>query len=582
MDIVFLVLLRPIGRIEISSKLPKNDQIDKSDPTCMSTGFHMRSNIMPCVNKLLGLLFGSAKCLWFNSPLVQLKEEFALSTIWHEAIVSATILTAWLFALVAGPCSDRFGRKAVILMASLVFAVGAILMGAAPEKITLLIGRLIVGIGIGLASMSVPMYLSEVAPADFRGRLVVVNNAFITGGQFIASLLCGALSTTNNGWRWMMGLAGVPAAIQLAGFLYLPESPRWLVANGKINEARAVLEKVRNPSDNKEEELSSIVEAVANSEEQSGIGEVIRSVTVRRALIIGCLLQLFQQISGINTVMYYSASIITMAGVTDKSLAIWLSAVTSSINFFCTFIGMWLVDKVGRRILTIGSLLGSTAALFALALSFHLAYLNSPVLSDDQDPGTCAAHTCGICTSKSACGFCFAGDMKNITEASCVLANHSSYNEMSKDGLCSNQTLIEEGEVTFAYDWCPYQYGWFSILGLGLYLFAFAPGMGPMPWTINSEIYPGWARATCTSIATSVNWASNLLVSLTFLTLTEVLLKHGAFYLYMGLAGLGTLVFYLILPETKGVPLENIEEVFSHPLGSKASRSEWKPKTRSF
>ena len=121
----------------------------------------------------------------------------------------------------------------------------------------------------------------------------------------------------------------------------------------------------------------------------------------------------------------------------------------------------------------------------------------------------------------------------------------------------------------YAYDYCPSSTAWLIILGLGVYLFFFAPGMGPMPWTINSEIYPLWARSTGNSLATSTNWAFNLLVSMTFLSLTEAITKQGTFYLYTGIAFIGLVYFYSVLPETKGVTLEEVEKIFKQPIFSK-------------
>ncbi|KAK4299480.1 hypothetical protein Pmani_028242, partial [Petrolisthes manimaculis] len=268
---------------------------------------------------------------------------------------------------------------------------------------------------------------------------------------------------------------------------------------------------------------------------------------------------------------YYSASIITMTGITQNnaSLAIWISALTSTINFLGTFIGLFLVDRIGRRPLTIASLSGTALALLGLALTFQLSYVNSPKVTFDggvAENNSCLFESCGVCTSKRECGFCFEGDTEGNYTASCVLSNHSLYDEYSVYGDCSNTTLAAGGIVVYAYDWCPYQYAWITIIALGLYLLFFSSGMAPMPWTINSEIYPNWARATCTSITTSINWSANLLVSLTFLTLTEVLLKHGTFYLYMCVAVCGCVCFTLLLPETRGVPLEQMGDLFSLPV----------------
>ncbi|KAK8382803.1 hypothetical protein O3P69_011385 [Scylla paramamosain] len=431
-----------------------------------------------------GFLFGYDTGV-VSGAMILVREDFKLSIEWHELIVSATIAAAMMAALVAGPAS-------------------------------------------GFASMAVPVYLSEVSPVELRGRITVVNNIFITGGQVISAVVSGIFSEVTMGWRYMLGLAGLPALLQLIGSAFMPESPRWLISRGRDAEAMKVLEKIRPKDADLINEIEVMKAALAEDTNQRGLREVLSSAPVRQALLVGSLLQLFQQISGINTVMYYSASIITMAGITDKSLAIWLSAATSSMNFFGTFLGLWLVERLGRRSLTLGSLLGTMLSLFVMALTFQMAYINSPkVTFPNSDSHECFADSCGVCTSKSSCGYCFMGDQNDILNSTCLATDETSYNEMSVTGWCSNSTLINDGQVTFAYDWCPYKYAWLCIMGLAIYLLCFSPGMGPMPWTINSEIYPGWARATCTSITTSINWTANLVVSLTFLTLTELLLKHG-------------------------------------------------------
>ncbi|XP_042870276.1 proton myo-inositol cotransporter-like isoform X2 [Penaeus japonicus] len=422
-----------------------------------------------------GFLFGYDTGV-VSGAMILIRDEFELSTLWHELIVSSTIGAAWLAALVAGPATDRFGRRPVILVASVIFTVGAVVMGAAPEKVTLLIGRIIVGLGIGMASMSVPVYLSESSPANLRGRITVTNNVFITGGQLIAALICGAFSKVSHGWRYMLGLAAVPSVVQLMGFAVMPESPRWLILKGRVEEARQVLQKIRPADADIDAEVEAIKQAVSGDVDEGGIRKVFQSGPVRRALFVGCLLQLFQQISGINTVMYYSASIISMAGVRDQSQAIWLAAAVSSMNFFGTFIGLWLVERVGRRSLTLGSLLGSTASLLVLALSFQMAYIYSPDVLFPSTGDECHTSNCGVCTSRSGCGFCFIGEVGNIMNSSCVEADHAAFDEMSVSGICANKTLLEEDFAIFAYDWCPYQYAWISVLGIALYLAFFSPG----------------------------------------------------------------------------------------------------------
>ena len=362
--------------------------------------------------------------------------------------------SAWLFALIAGPSTEYFGRKVVILTASVFFMLGPITMGIAENKVILLVGRIVTGAGIGLASMSVPLYIGEAAPSNYRGFLVTCYQLAITFGIVFAAIICGLFSNViPNGWKYMLGIAGIPALIQFVGVLFIPESPRWLVYKGKIERAREILRRIRaGTSINPEKELQEIIAALEDEKECKNtlatIRRIIKTHSARKPLILGSLLQIFQQVAGINTVMYYSATIITMAGFSNTSQAIWISAAVASVNFLCTFITFPLVERIGRRKLVLVSLFGISLSLLLLGVGFQLT-----------------------------------------------------------NNYASN---------------CP----WMVVLGLCLYLVFFAPGMGPMPWTINSEIYPTWSRSLSQSIATSMNWAFNLLISMTFLSFTEVLSKE--------------------------------------------------------
>jgi len=515
------------------------------------------------------------------------------NTTWKELIVTSTVAFAWAFSLIAGPVSERFGRKPTILTASVVFTAGAAVMGVAISKEVLMIGRALVGAGIGFASMVVPMYISESAPSEYRGTLVVCNNLMITFGQFVAGCVCGAFSGINpNGWKWMLGLAGVPSAVQFLGFLFMPESPRWLISKGLMDEARKVLQKTMAFNETELERQVALMqqairtetENTADPDSTSGssansltvLKRVLKTPSTRRALGLGCLLQLFQQFAGINTVMYYSAKIITMAGISNKTLAIWLSAAVASMNFLWTLPGMLLVERAGRRKLLLCSLLGVALSLLVLGVGFQVANMDTPSVDtwplDNPDCG--AYKDCGSCTFDTACGYCYQlpakGSSDIASKGSCVPISQDS-EEFAQLGRCAkNSTTVG---MNFAPDYCPSPYAWVIIVGLCLYLFAFAPGMGCIPWTVNSEIYPTWARSTCQSIATSTNWAGNILVSMTFLSLTELITKQGTFYLYTGIAVMAFIVFYLILPETKGKTMEEMDKLFRTTGSSQQRRS---------
>ncbi|XP_066490233.1 proton myo-inositol cotransporter [Tiliqua scincoides] len=522
-----------------------------------------------------GFLFGYDTGV-VSGALLLLKRELRLDAFWQELLVSSTVGAAALSALLGGALNGWCGRRACILLASLIFTAGAALLAAAPDKETLLGGRIVVGLGIGIASMTVPVYIAEVAPPHLRGRLVTINTLFITGGQFFASVVDGAFSyLPKGGWRYMLGLSAVPAVIQFFGFLFLPESPRWLIQKGQTQKARRILSRMRG-NQTIDEEYDSIKNNIEEEEKEVGAaGPVIcRMLTyppTRRELIVGCGLQMFQQLAGINTVMYYSATIMQMSGVQNDRLAIWLAAVTAFTNFIFTLVGVWLVEKVGRRKLTLGSLAGTTVALVVLASGFLLSAQVSPqVTLNSEGPSgqnsTCAKYSyCDGCMLDPMCGFCYKLNKSSVMESSCVPVNKKS-TVVAAWGRCSNETGLKTGGIFWAYNFCPTSYSWTALLGLILYLVFFAPGMGPMPWTVNSEIYPLWARSTGNACSSGVNWIFNVLVSLTFLHTAEYLTYYGAFFLYAGFAFVGLIFVYGCLPETKGKKLEEIECLFENSL----------------
>lgn len=522
-----------------------------------------------------GFLFGYDTGI-ISGAMIFVRDEFKMNELWQEAVVSSTLLAAWIFSILSGPATGRLGRKPVIVGSSLIFVAGSVLMSLAPDEIILLIGRLIVGAAVGLASMTVPMYIAEVAPSSIRGQLVMINMCCVTGGQFFASVIAYWFSFIKggSGWRYMLGFAALPAAIQFFAFIAMPESPRWLVGRAKYEEAKRALAKIRPKGADIEAEFNAIkayelqskrVQESLLEPSQSTFKRILTTRSVRKALLVGCLLQMVQQISGINTVMYYTASIFEMSGVYSKPKALLLSSATALVNFIFTIVGLALVERAGRRKLTLYSLFGVIMSLCLLAASFQFAYINSFQVTEADHSSInapCDAFKdCSACTSLPQCGFCFSTDPQTdeMVSASCLHVN-SSYHDRSLVGKCIDGS---GSKSIWALEWCPSAYSWLTMVGMVLYLLFFAPGMGPMPWTINSEIYPSWARSWCLSATTSVNWLFNLAMSMSFLSLTRAITKHGAFYLYATLAGLGFIYFALVLPETKGKTLEELEDLFA-------------------
>ncbi|CAI4230444.1 unnamed protein product [Auanema sp. JU1783] len=306
-----------------------------------------------------------------------------LSTSWQELIVSITPGMAGIGALLAGPTSDRYGRRMIILLASSIFFFGALICAAAPERYTLLAGRILLGIAIGFASMIIPVFISEGSPSHIRGTLVTVYQFMIAFGFIVANAsaaLFALYKPYTVGWRLMFGLAAVPSALQFVGFLFLPDTPRYLVSKNRKEEAREVLAKVYNGNEEWINYEMSEMEIIRQEEEEhlqqtgdsSVLTRVLQTPHVRKALILGCSMQMFQQLLGINTILYYTGTIIQSAGVKDKITTIWISCAISAVQAVGTIAPMKLIEKLGRRPILLTSMAGVVITLCMMGGSFLL------------------------------------------------------------------------------------------------------------------------------------------------------------------------------------------------------------------
>ncbi|CAB3398336.1 unnamed protein product [Caenorhabditis bovis] len=509
-----------------------------------------------------------------------------MNTVWQEILVSISPGMAAVGSLMSGVSSDRFGRRKVILGASFIFTVGALVCAASVNKIMLLIGRILLGIAIGFASMIVPVYLGETAPTHVRGMLVSAFALMISGGQVVANVTGGAFSYIapyTIGWRLMFAFAAVPSAIQFVCFIFLPETPRWLYEHGYEQETREVLEKVYN-GDNEwvEFELEDIMAFTEDQkkDKMTPLGQtpilwrILRTPHVLKACFIGSMLQAFQQLAGINTILYYTADIIRSSGVSDNHTTIWISVALSVCNFIGPFVPMSLIERVGRRILFLFSCAAVVVALILIGVAFLLVNHDSAATfsaekyaadnawnSSFADAKHCMEYTnCDFCVTTDACGFCHDPDTR---EGFCLPASDDP-SFSSSTGECSRSA--KNASSTNAYKWqkyyCNTRFTLVPIFVMGFYLLTFSSGFTSLPWVLNSEFYPMWARSTCVSISTLSNWVFNLIIALTYLSLTQVITKYGAFWLYAGFTAIAFLFIYFLVPETKGYSIDEVEMLF--------------------
>lgn len=325
------------------------------------------------ISALAGLLFGYDTGV-ISGAILFVQKDFSLTTLEEEVVVAAVLLGAVIGAIFGGKFADRFGRRNVLIQVAILFILGAVGTALAPTATWLAIGRVIVGIAIGVASFTAPLYISEVSPANVRGKLVSLNQLMITIG-IVASYLADYGLADIRGWRWMFGLAAIPAIILAVGLLFVPESPRWLMSRSRDAQARSVLERIRETS----QVHAEIAEIEASLHQQKGSWRELLSPALRPALVVGIGLAIFQQFTGINTVIYYAPTIFQFAGLHSASAAILATVGVGIVNVLLTIVALRVIDRAGRRPLLLYGLVGMILSLGLLGFAFLSSTLSSMV-----------------------------------------------------------------------------------------------------------------------------------------------------------------------------------------------------------
>jgi sugar porter (SP) family MFS transporter len=320
--------------------------------------------VSAAVTALGGLLFGYDTGV-VSGALLFLKKDFGgLSSFQEELVTSLLLVGAVIGALTAGRLADQIGRRLTVLITAVVFIVGVLLAAFTPTFPVLLVARIIIGLAVGAASTTVPLYIGEVVPAKVRGGLVSLNQLAITSGILVSYLVDYGLSDSGN-WRLMFGLAAIPAVALFVGMLFQKESPAWLIRQGREDEARQVLHRVRNPDDDIDGEIREVQEL---SKRQAGYRDLI-SPRVRPLVTVGVMLAIFQQITGINTVIYYAPTLLQGAGLGNNA-ALLANVVNGAVNVGMTIVAIWLLDKVGRRPLLLSGTAGMAVGMVIVGCAF--------------------------------------------------------------------------------------------------------------------------------------------------------------------------------------------------------------------
>ncbi|KAL7955466.1 general substrate transporter [Trichoderma compactum] len=473
-----------------------------------------------------GLLFGYDTGV-ISATLVSIGKALSdrdLTSMDKSIITASTSLFALLISPFSSIIADRLGRKRVILYADVLFIVGAVVQAVGSTVPVMVVGRCIIGAAVGAASFVVPLYIAEIAPSSYRGRLVTINVLFITLGQMAAYIIGWALSTyasKETGWRWMVGLGALPAGLQGALVAFMPETPRWLVKAGRYDDAKRVIQKVNGVPgrfDGTADAIIKEIEIEVREEEEArhlqdrqasghwkGLGAwhgLLGEGKHRRALAIACLLQGLQQLCGFNSLMYFSATIFSIMGFESPTLTSLIVAIT---NFVFTLVALGLIDRIGRRRILLYSIPFMALGLLLAAAGFsHLSLEPSPATRDED-----ATAPAG------------------------------------------------EGETRSAV---------VVLVSIMIYVASYALGLGNVPW-MQSELFSLSVRSVGSGVATATNWAANFAVGLTFLPLMDALSPSWTFVLYAAVCAVGYGLVWRIYPETAGLSLEEATALLDNGWG---------------
>jgi SP family arabinose:H+ symporter-like MFS transporter len=418
-------------------------------------------------------------------------------------LVSGASLGAAAGAILGGPASDRFGRKALLIIDAGIYAVGAILSAVTPNAAVLLIARTLIGLAIGADSAIATAYIAEYAPKNRRGSLTMLQQWMITVGILVAYIVALIIfsafpgSAATVGWRLVLGLGAVPALIGLALRTQMPESPRWLLRHGRYDDVRKTMKTLGAP-DVTEDEVRRAAEVIEQVE--GGTREQRRRAWtpgVIRALIIVSVFFIFQQITGINVPLYYGPHLLgpifsgAHASLVQTTVAgVEVTAIMTSVNVASTYLGFRWIDKFGRRKLAIGGYAGMLV--FALVAALGLAYMHG-------------------------------------TPRLVVI-----------------------------------------MIGLDFFIASFAVGVGGTGWTLQGEVFPTAVRGQAAAFCAMIDWLANFALIEVFPVWQNAIGLAGVMACFAALCLAAIGFVYWFLPETKGLSVEEIIQVFErqqkHPL----------------
>ncbi len=480
-----------------------------------------------------------------------IEPEFQLSKIELGWAVSSLTLTATLAMLLAGPLSDRIGRRKVLTYAAVLYAVSAVGSAMAPDFITLVIARMVGGLGVGASLIIAPMYIAEISPAKMRGRMVSFNQLNIVIGISLAfftnylilqwgksdAALAVALKFGEYNWRWMLGLETLPAVLYFFGLYLVPRSPRWLLMKNRRDEAIAILERF-NSREQVAFDVAAIEESIKADEhkEKASIKELFKPA-LTLVLTIGIVIAVLQQITGINSVFFYAPMIFEQSGIgTDASFV--QAILVGLTNLVFTVIAILFIDKLGRKPLLIFGVAGIALCMFLLAYGFNSAsykLTNESVIALPAEIDR--------------------GDLGKLVNVE--FDNDVKYKMALKEALGDIRAKeYESSLITAAINMNPT----LILVAIIGFVASFAISLGPVMWVLFSELFPNRIRGIAISFVGLINSAVSFTVQLVFPWELENIGSSNTFLIYGVFAAIGLIFILKVVPETKNKTLEQLEK----------------------
>ncbi|GMI67280.1 polyol transporter 6, polyol/monosaccharide transporter 6 [Hibiscus trionum] len=473
------------------------------------TSFNKYALSCAIIASIISIIFGYDTGV-MSGAMIFIKEDLEISDVQVELLAGILNICALFGSLAAGRTSDYIGRRYTIVLASVIFLIGSVLMGYAPNYAILMTGRCIAGLGVGFALMIAPVYSAEISSPSTRGLLTSLPELCISFGillGYTSNYLFGKL-TLRLGWRMMLGVAAIPSVALAFGILKMPESPRWLVMEGRLKDAKAILLLISNTEAEAESRFHDIKLAAGIDPYCANTSDVVKPTninhgqgvwkqllikptpTVRRILIAAIGIHFFEHATGIEAVVLYSPRIFNKAGVVTKNMLLLATVGVGVTKTMFILLATLFLDRFGRRRLLLTS-------------------------------------TGGMLVSLTGLGFAL--------------------------------TMMEvKGDEKLVWALC------LSIVFVYTYVAFFSVGLGPITWVYSSEIFPLRLRAQGASIGVAVNRMMNAIVSMSFISIYKAITIGGAFFMFAGVSLLAWWFFYFLLPETKGKTLEEIETLFGN------------------